>query len=52
MSPLGQKLRIGGKSFEVVGVYAGKYEGKLNTEDQLIVFPYTLQNSMMSMSGM
>ena len=39
MSPLGQKLRIGGKSFEVVGVYAGKYDGKLNTEDQLIVFP-------------
>lgn len=52
MSPLGQKLRIGGKSFEVVGVYAGKYDGKLNTEDQLIVFPYTLQSSMMSMSGM
>lgn len=52
MSPLGQKLRIGGKSFEVVGVYTGKYDGKLNTEDQLIVFPYTLQNSMMSMSGM
>ncbi len=52
MSPLGQKLRVGGKSFEVIGVYAGKYEGKLNTEDQLIVFPYTLQNSMMSMSGM
>lgn len=52
MSPLGQKLRVGGKSFEVVGVYAGKFEGKLNTEDQLIVFPYTLQSSMMSMSGM
>lgn len=52
MSPLGQKLRIGGKSFEVVGVYTGKYDGKLNTEDQLIVFPYTLQNSMMSISGM
>lgn len=52
MSPLGQKLRIGGKSYEVIGVYTGKFEGKLNTEDQLIVFPYTLQNSMMSMSGM
>lgn len=51
MSPLGQKLRIGGKSFEVVGVYTGKYDGKLNTEDQLIVFPYTLQNSMMSVRG-
>lgn len=52
MSPLGQKLRVGGKNFKVIGVYAGKYEGKLNTEDQLIVFPYTLQSSMMSMSGM
>lgn len=52
MSPLGQKLRIGGKSYEVIGVYAGKYGGKINTEDQLIVFPYTLQNSMMSMGGM
>nr|WP_297176154.1 ABC transporter permease [uncultured Agathobaculum sp.] len=52
MSPLGQKLRIGGKSYEVIGVYAGKYGGKINTEDQLIVFPYTLQNSMMSISGM
>ena len=51
MSPLGQKIRIGGKSFEIIGVYEGKYDGKLNTEDQLIVMPYTLQNSMMSMSG-
>lgn len=52
MSPIGQKLRIGGKSFEVIGVYAGKYDGKLNTEDQLLVMPYTLQSNMMSMSGM
>ncbi len=52
MSPLGQKIRIGGKSFEIIGVYEGKFDGKLNTEDQLIVMPYTLQNSMMSMSGM
>ena len=51
MSPLGQKLRIGGKSFEIIGVYEGKFDGKLNTEDQMIVMPYTLQNSMMSMSG-
>ena len=51
MSPLGQKIRIGGKSFEIIGVYEGKFDGKLNTEDQLIVMPYTLQNSMMSMSG-
>ena len=52
MSPLGQKIRIGGKSFEIIGVYEGKFDGKLNTEDQMIVMPYTLQNSMMSMSGM
>ena len=51
MSPLGQKIRIGRKSFEIIGVYEGKFDGKLNTEDQLIVMPYTLQNSMMSMSG-
>ena len=51
MSPLGQKIRIGSKSFEIIGVYESKFDGKLNTEDQLIVMPYTLQNSMMSMSG-
>ncbi len=33
-------------------MYEGKFDGKLNTEDQMIVMPYTLQNSMMSMSGM
>ena len=48
MSPIGQKLQIGGKGFEVIGVYAGKYDGKLNTEDQMIVMPYTLQSTMMS----
>ncbi|WP_281692442.1 ABC transporter permease [Agathobaculum desmolans] len=52
MSPLGQKIRIGGKSFEVVGVYKGKFEGKINTEDQMLVMPYTLQDSMMSSYGM
>ena len=51
MSPIGQKLRIGGKSFEIIGVYKGKYGGKLNTQDQLLVMPYTLQNSMMSMGS-
>lgn len=50
MSPLGQNIRIGGKSFEVIGVYAGKYGGKLNTQDQLIVLPYTLQSQMMEVS--
>ncbi len=52
MSPIGQKLRIGGKSFEVIGVYTGKYDGKLNTDDQMLVMPYTLQSTMMSTSGM
>ena len=51
MSPLGQKLRIGGRSFEIIGVYEGKYGGKINTEDQLIVMPYTLQGVMMSAVG-
>lgn len=48
----GQKLQIGGKGFEVIGVYAGKYDGKLNTDDQMIVMPYTLQSTMMSVYGM
>ena len=50
MSPIGQELRIGGKSFEIVGVYKGKFSGKLNTQDQMLVMPYTLQSSMMSTS--
>ena len=33
-------------------MYAGKYDGKLNTDDQMIVMPYTLQSTMMSVSGM
>ena len=52
MSPIGQNLRIGGKSFEIVGVYAGKYGGKLNTNDQMLIMPYTLQSLMMSSQGM
>lgn len=51
MSPIGQKIRIGGKSFEVIGVYKGKFKGKLNTEDQMLVMPYTLQSSMMSVNS-
>lgn len=48
MSPVGEKIRIGTKTVEIVGVYEGKYGGKLNTEDQLIVLPYTLQDVMTS----
>lgn len=47
MSPVGQELRIGGKRFEIIGVYNGKYGGKLNTPDQMLVMPHTLQNTMM-----
>lgn len=47
MSPIGQKIRIGGRSFEVVGVYKGKFGGKLNSRDQMILLPYTLQPIMM-----
>lgn len=48
MSPIDQTIRIGGQSFKIVGVYKGKYGGKLNTQDQLVVLPYTLQSRMMS----
>jgi len=48
MSPVGESIRIGAKTVEIIGVYEGKYGGKLNTEDQLIVLPYTLQDVMTS----
>lgn len=51
MSPLDQSIRIGGMSFKVVGVYKGKFGGKLNSQDQMIVLPYTLEQRMMSFSG-
>ena len=50
MSPIDQSIRIGGQSFKIVGVYKGKYGGKLNSEDQMIVLPYTLQSQMMRSS--
>ncbi len=51
MSPIGQELHRR-QSFEIVGVYAGKYGGKLNTNDQMLIMPYTLQSLMMSSQGM
>lgn len=48
MSPIDQSIRIGGQSFKIVGVYKGKYGGKLNTQDQMVVLPHTLQSRMMS----
>jgi len=50
MSPIGQKLRIGSKNFEIIGVYKGKYGGKLNTEDQMLVMPYPLSTLMIPYS--
>lgn len=50
MSPIGQKIYIGGKSFEIIGSYKAKYGGRLNSDDQMILLPYTLQSSMMDIS--
>lgn len=43
MSPLDQKIKINGQSFTIVGVYSARYGGKLNTEDQLVCLPLSLQ---------
>ncbi|MGE4548878.1 MAG: ABC transporter permease [Intestinibacillus sp.] len=49
MSPIGQTIKIGNnwsqsyQPYTVVGVYQGKFGGKLNTDDQMILVPYTLQ---------
>lgn len=43
MSPLDQKIKINGQSYKVVGVFAGKYGGKLNTPDAMILMPISLQ---------
>ncbi len=51
MSPIGQKIYIGGKSFEIIGTYEAKFGGKLNSDDQMILLPYTLQSSMMEVSS-
>lgn len=47
MSPIGQKIYIGGKSFEIIGTYKAKFGGRLNSEDQMILLPATLQPIMM-----
>lgn len=44
MSPIGQSIKINGQSIEVVGVYAGKYGGKLNTGDHMILLPGSIQS--------
>lgn len=47
MSPIGQKIYIGGKSFEIIGTYKARFGGRLNSDDQMILLPYTLQPIMM-----
>ncbi len=49
MSPMGQSIKLGGQSYQVIGVYKGKFGGKLNTEDQMILVPYTLQKRLTGM---
>lgn len=43
MSPLDKEIKINGQSYRVVGVYKGKYGGKLNTDDAMVLLPFTLQ---------
>ncbi len=43
MDPIGQRLRINNMSFEIVGVYKGKYGGRIGTSDQIIVLPRTFR---------
>ncbi len=48
MSPLNQSIKINGQSFTVVGVYSPLYGGKLNTDDQIICIPVSLQQRVMN----
>lgn len=43
MSPLDQTIKINGQSFTVIGVYSALYGGKLNTEDQMVCMPMSLE---------
>lgn len=47
MSPIGQSIKLNGQSYQVVGVFKGKYGGKLNTDDQMVLVPYTLQRRIL-----
>lgn len=47
MSPLGQSIKINGQSVEVIGVLNGKYGGKLNTDDDVVLMPLSLQTRIM-----
>lgn len=46
MSPIGQSIKLEGQSYQVIGVFKGKYGGKLNTSDQMILVPYSLQRRL------
>lgn len=47
MSPLGQSIKVNGVTLEIIGVFRGKYGGKLNTDDQMILIPYGLRERCM-----
>ncbi|MCB6366839.1 ABC transporter permease [Intestinibacillus massiliensis] len=53
MSPIGQTIKIGNswsqsyQPYTVIGVYNGKFGGKLNTDDQMVLVPNTLQMRIM-----
>ncbi len=47
MSPLDKEIKINGQTYRVVGVYKGKYGGKLNTDDAMVLLPHTLQQRVM-----
>lgn len=48
MSPLNQKIKINGQSFTIVGVYTPLYGGKLNTDDQILCMPLSLQRRVLN----
>ncbi len=51
MSPIDQKIKINGQSFTVVGVYEPLYGSKLNTEDQILCMPMSLQRRVSQYYG-
>jgi putative ABC transport system permease protein len=48
VSPLDQKIKINGVSMTIVGVYKGRYGGKLNTDDQMVLVSSTLYERILN----
>ena len=47
-----ESCRSAARALRLSACMPAKYDGKLNTDDQMIVMPYTLQSTMMSVYGM